>query len=91
MCRNIYAVGTAVKQTTDGECEERQYNNGNLDGEATVIFPDSSKEIRNYQVCSQRVENSLIGAIDKLSNHSFDDFVCSNKHLLTFFNCRTIS
>ena len=49
--RNILTVGTAVKQTTDGECEERHYNNGKLDGEATVIFPDSSKEIRNYKVC----------------------------------------
>ena len=39
-----------MKQTSDGECEERSYNNGILDGEATVIFPDGSKEIRTYQV-----------------------------------------
>ena len=50
----------AVKQTTDGECEERQYVNGKLDGEATVIFSDSSKEIRNYKVstndnCSKNI------------------------------------
>ena len=38
-----------MKQTTDGECEERSYTNGVLDGEATVIFPDGSKEIRTYK------------------------------------------
>ena len=43
-------VGKAVKQTKDGECEERSYTNGVLDGEATVIFPDGSKEIRTYRV-----------------------------------------
>ena len=39
-----------MKQTTSGECEEREYLNGVLDGEATVIFPDGSKEIRTYAV-----------------------------------------
>jgi hypothetical protein len=43
-------AGMAVKQTPDGECEERTYVNGKLSGQATVIYPDSSKEIRNYQV-----------------------------------------
>ena len=43
-------LGKAVKQTTSGECEERSYLNGVLDGEATVIFPDGSKEIRTYAV-----------------------------------------
>jgi hypothetical protein len=42
--------GMAVKQTPDGECEERSYRNGKLEGEATVIYADSSKELRNYQV-----------------------------------------
>ena len=42
-------LGTAVKQTTDGDCEEQIYVNGKLEGQATVIFPDSSKEMRNYQ------------------------------------------
>ena len=41
-----------MKQTTDGECEERSYFNGVLDGEATVIFPDGAKEIRTYKVFS---------------------------------------
>lgn len=47
---NFVILGKAVKQTTDGECEERSYTNGVLDGEATVIFPDGSKEIRTYRV-----------------------------------------
>ena len=47
---NHLIVGKAVKQTKDGECEERSYTNGVLDGEATVIFPDGSKEIRTYRV-----------------------------------------
>ena len=42
-------LGMAVKQTTDGECEERIYVDGKLEGQATVIFPDSGKEMRNYQ------------------------------------------
>ena len=46
-------LGKAVKQTTSGECEEREYLNGVLDGEATVIFPDGSKEIRTYAVMAQ--------------------------------------
>ena len=50
---NNMIVGKAVKQTKDGECEERSYTNGVLDGEATVIFPDGSKEIRTYRVFKQ--------------------------------------
>jgi hypothetical protein len=47
---STFISGMAVKQTPDGECEERSYRNGKLDGEATVIYADSSKELRNYQV-----------------------------------------
>ncbi len=43
----------AVKQSQDGECEERNYTGGKLEGEATVIFPDSAKEIRTYHVNCQ--------------------------------------
>ena len=32
------------------ECEERVYSEGRLDGQATVIYPDSAKEIRQYTV-----------------------------------------
>ena len=39
-----------MKQAQDGECEERNYIDGKLQGEATVIYPDSSKEMRNYAV-----------------------------------------
>jgi len=46
----ITFLGMAVKQTPDGECEERSYRNGKLEGEATVIYADNSKELRNYQV-----------------------------------------
>ena len=46
--------GMSVKQTPDGECEERSYTNGKLEGQATVIYADSSKEIRNYQVTLHR-------------------------------------
>ena len=41
----------SVKQTPDGECEERSYKNGKLEGQATVIYADNSKELRTYQVC----------------------------------------
>ena len=40
----------AVKQAPDGECEDRKYARGRLDGQGTVIYPDSSKEVRNYSV-----------------------------------------
>lgn len=42
--------GKAVKQSNNGECEERSYENGRLSGQAIVISQDGSKEIRNYQV-----------------------------------------
>ena len=30
--------------------EERNYKDGKLNGQATVLYPDTSKEIRNYKV-----------------------------------------
>ena len=45
-------TGKAVRQTADGDVEERAYAGGRLEGQATVIYPDSSKEIRNYTVKS---------------------------------------
>ena len=44
------AQGAAVKQNTNGEVEERNYADGKLNGKATVIYPDSSKEMRTYKV-----------------------------------------
>ncbi len=49
----------AVKQTPDGECEERSYRNGKLEGEATVIYADNSKELRNYQVSYKNSNSKL--------------------------------
>ena len=34
-----------VKQTTGGECREQTYVHGKLEGLATVIFPESVKEM----------------------------------------------
>ena len=45
----VVIIGMAVKQTSDGECEERTYVNGKLEGQATIIFPDSSKGILIYK------------------------------------------
>ena len=60
----IFHLGKAVKQTTSGECEEREYLNGVLDGEATVIFPDGSKEIRTYAVITWlKIEKLIIGRL----------------------------
>ena len=42
--------GKAVRQTSDGEVEERQYVDGKLNGKATVLYSDSSKEMRTYKV-----------------------------------------
>ena len=42
--------GKAVKQSTAGEVEERQYVDGKLNGKATVLYSDSSKEMRTYKV-----------------------------------------
>lgn len=39
-----------VKQAPNGECEDRIYVQGVLQGQATVVYPDSAKEIRNYNV-----------------------------------------
>ncbi len=46
----FYCKGAAVKQNTNGEVEERNYSDGKLNGKATVIYPDSSKEMRTYKV-----------------------------------------
>ncbi len=51
--------GKAVRQTPDGECEDRAYVDGRLEGRATVIYPDSSKEIRNYQVFFSIINSEL--------------------------------
>ena len=42
--------GAAVKQSSGGEVEERQYVEGKLNGKATVIYTDTSKEMRTYKV-----------------------------------------
>ena len=42
--------GKAVKQSGSGEVEERQYVDGKLNGKATVLYSDSSKEMRTYKV-----------------------------------------
>ena len=42
--------GKAVKQSTNAEVEERNYVDGKLNGKATVLYPDSSKEMRTYKV-----------------------------------------
>ena len=42
--------GKAVKQSSAGEVEERQYVDGKLNGKATVLYTDSSKEMRTYKV-----------------------------------------
>ena len=69
-------IGKAVKQTTDGECEERSYVNGVLDGEATVIFPDGSKEIRTYKVLPSKLVHSdqlgfnFVATLEYYYNHS---------------------
>jgi len=44
------SLGTAVRQAPDGECEDRAYVGGVLEGQATVIYPDNSKEVRTYSV-----------------------------------------
>ena len=47
--------GAAVKQSSSQEVEERNYVDGKLNGKATVLYPDSSKEIRTYK------DNKLTG------------------------------
>ena len=42
--------GAAVKQSSSGEVEERNYVDGKLNGKATVLYADSSKENRTYKV-----------------------------------------
>ena len=39
-----------MKQSTSQEVEERNYVDGKLNGKATVLYPDTSKEIRTYKV-----------------------------------------
>ena len=39
-----------MKQSTSQEVEERNYVDGKLNGKATVLYPDSSKEMRTYKV-----------------------------------------
>ena len=42
--------GKAVKQSSSGEVEERNYVDGKLNGKATVLYQDTSKEMRTYKV-----------------------------------------
>ena len=46
--------GKAVKQSTSAEVEERNYVDGKLNGKATVLYPDSSKEMRTYKVRTEK-------------------------------------
>ena len=46
--------GKAVKQSTNAEVEERNYVDGKLNGKATVLYPDSSKEMRTYKVRTEK-------------------------------------
>ena len=48
--------GKAVKQSSSGEVEERNYVDGKLNGKATVLYQDTSKEMRTYKV---RTEEGL--------------------------------
>ena len=51
--------GKAVKQSGSGEVEERQYVDGKLNGKATVLYSDSSKEMRTYKVRTNLYTRSI--------------------------------
>ena len=53
--------GKAVKQSTSAEVEERNYVDGKLNGKATVLYPDSSKEMRTYKVRMKTGESGESG------------------------------
>ena len=48
-------AGEGGKQSSAGEVEERSYTDGKLNGQATVLYTDSSKEMRTYK------DNKLTG------------------------------
>ena len=71
--------GAAVKQSSGGEVEERQYVEGKLNGKATVIYTDTSKEMRTYKVttftlyyCCHRREVPNLILIPSLYIETFD-------------------
>ena len=46
-------LGMAVKQTTDGECEERIYVNGKLEGQAILYFLTAVKKCEIIKITNQ--------------------------------------
>ena len=71
--------GLAVKQTQDGECEERNYTDGKLEGEATIIFADNSKEIRNYHHNKPNGQAMLFGANGDRIEFNYENGVVTGK------------